>query len=68
MILDEPYFLKNKKCYKETKGTPSFLGGTVERKYILTKNAPLKAIDSYNKYYDKIYNFQSKGINEVNKV
>lgn len=66
MIVDEPYFLKNKKWYKENKGIPSFLGGTVEKKYVLTKKAPLKAIDSYNKYYEKIYNFQS--IDEIKKL
>lgn len=31
MIVEEPYFLKNKKWYKENKGIPSFLGGTVEK-------------------------------------
>lgn len=56
MLLDKPYFLKNKEWYIENKDIPSFLGGKKQRQYILTDKAPQKAIDSYNEYYNKIEN------------
>lgn len=54
MLLDRPYFLKNKDWYIENKGLPMFLGGKVKRQYTLTDKAPKKAIDSYNNYYSEI--------------
>lgn len=54
MMIEPPYFLKNKEWYVETKGVPKFLGGKAKRKYKLTSKAPQKAIDSYNNYYKKI--------------
>lgn len=56
MLLDTPYFLKNKEWYIEHKGVPAFLGGKVKRQYTLTKKAPPKAVASYNKYYELIEN------------
>lgn len=61
MLLEKPYFLKNKEWYVEHKGIPKFLGGDVERQYILTDKAPQKAIDSYNEYYKLL---ESQTINE----
>ena len=54
MLLDKPYFLKNKEWYIINEGIPKFLGGTVKKLYTLTDKAPQKAIDSYNKYYEMI--------------
>lgn len=54
MMIEPPYFLKNKEWYVETKGVPKFLGGKAKRKYKLTSKAPQKAIDSYNNYYKEI--------------
>ena len=51
MMIEPPYFLKNKEWYVENKGVPKFLGGKIIRKYKLTNKAPQKAIDSYNEYY-----------------
>lgn len=51
MLLEKPYFLKNKEWYTENKDLPSFLGGKKQRHYTLTDKAPKKAIDSYNEYY-----------------
>lgn len=56
MLLEKPYFLKNKEWYIEHKGLPSFLGGKVKRQYTLTDKAPQKAIDSYNEYYNLLEN------------
>lgn len=54
MLLSEPYFLKNKEWYIENDDIPKFLGGKSERRYLLTKKAPKKAIDSYNEFYKMI--------------
>lgn len=56
MLLNKPYFLKSKEWYIEHKGLPSFLGGKVKRQYTLTNQAPKKAIDSYNEYYNLLKN------------
>lgn len=56
MLLEKPYFLKNKEWYIENKDLPSFLGGKVKRKYTLTDKAPKKAVDSYNEYYKLLEN------------
>lgn len=58
MLLNKPYFLTNSEWYIENKELPSFLGGKVQRQYTLTKKAPKKAIDSYNKYYKILENRQ----------
>ena len=54
MLLEKPYFLKNKEWYIENKDLSSFLGGKKQRHYILTSKALKKAIESYNKYYSKL--------------
>lgn len=53
MLLDRPYFLKNKEWYIEEDDAhlPSCLRKN-KRQYRLTDKAPQKAIDSYNKYYE----------------
>lgn len=56
MLLDKPYFMKNKDWYIENEGIPIFLGGDIKRKYILTDKATKKAIDSYDEYYNIIEN------------
>ncbi len=56
MLLEKPYFLKNKEWYIEHKGLPSFLGGKVKRQYTLTAKATKKAINSYNEYYNLLEN------------
>lgn len=58
MLLEKPYFLQNKEWYKENEDIPTFFGGKGQRKYILTKKAPQKAIDSYNEYYKKIEEYK----------
>lgn len=54
MLLDKPYFLKNKEWYIGSKDLPSFLGGKKQRHYTLTPKAPKKAVESYNKYYKEL--------------
>ena len=45
MTLDEPYFLSNDRwCYFDVK----------KRKWMLTDEAPQKAIDSYKEYYKEL--------------
>lgn len=60
MLLETPYFLKNKEWYIENtewcvNDVPYFLvkGARIppKRQYILTDKAPKKAVDSYNEYY-----------------
>lgn len=52
MLLEEPYFLKNKEWYikEDDADLPPFLRKN-KRQYRLTDKAPQKAIDSYNEYY-----------------
>ena len=47
MLLEEPYFMKNKEWYYHDKK---------EWKYKLTNKAPKKAIESYNKFYNLLDN------------
>ena len=54
MLLEKPYFLKNKEWYIENKEIPSFLKGKATRHYTLTDKAPQKAIDSYNDFYKEL--------------
>ena len=54
MLLERPYFLKNKEWYTVNEGTPKFLGGTVTRRYSLTPNAPKEAISSHKEFYREI--------------
>ena len=70
MLLEKPYFLKNKEWYVENiewcvNDVPYFLvkGAKIppKRQYILTDKAPQKAIDSYNEYYKHL---ESQTINE----
>ncbi len=70
MLLEKPYFLKNKEWYVENiewcvNDVPYFLvkGAKIppKRQYILTDKAPQKAIDSYNEYYKLL---ESQTINE----
>lgn len=45
MFVDEPYFMKNKNWY---------YFDFEKRKYMLTDEAPKKAVESYNEYYKTI--------------
>ena len=65
MLIEKPYFLKNKEWYVENiewcvNDVPYFLvkGAKIHpnRQYILTDKAPQKAIDSYNEYYKLLDN------------
>ncbi len=65
MMLNSPYFLKNKEWYIENEELPEFLGGKAVRHYTLTSKAPKKAIDSYNEYYKQLtetYDITTDGI------
>ena len=63
MLLEKPYFLKNKEWL--VNNVPYFLVSGAkqpkDRQYILTDKAPQKAIDSYNEYYKLL---ESQTINE----
>lgn len=54
MLLDKPYFLTNEEWYIEITNKPSFLLKGDKRRYKLTDKAPKEAVDSYNKYYEKL--------------
>ena len=47
MITEKPYFMTNEKWYKFDEN---------EFKYVLTDEAPEKAKESYNEFYDLIEN------------
>ena len=67
MLLEKPYFLKNKEWYLND--VPYFLvkGSKTpkDRQYILTDKAPQKAIESYNEYYNQ--DLEQYDINEDTK-
>jgi hypothetical protein len=73
MLLEKPYFLKNKEWHIENKDIPNFLTKETKEKrhYILTDKAPKKAIDSYNNFYkelDNIHNYLDELLKEYFKL
>lgn len=49
MILEAPYFLTNEEWY---------FFDEAEWKYKLTEKAPKKAVESYEEYYDDLFNLR----------
>lgn len=58
MLLNKPYFLKNKDWYYYDMNTG---------KYALTRNAPKKTINSFNDYYKELDNISSGNFNNQTK-
>ena len=46
MTLDEPFFMKNMNWYYYDLN---------QKKYVLRKSAPEKAVASYNQFYNEVY-------------